>query len=714
MNSLININNEATRIDLTGDDPDSPKDNELVMTSERSTVVAAQYGAERTPLRGGTEAEPANPFMPRASLSRSPTGCLLNKEVDQPRAMEEAPEGPTAQLDLGSRKECSPVRDQDHILDDCVGITRAALMKLIKQAREATSAVNAIYVYSKTTKNVSRLLKEKSGLALSHLRSIAALAEQTGNDGKVGKTSEGADNLGRNARSIGSQTEEAPLPETRRSETLGDKAGGWCLKSRKGATAAVREKRPGEPRQTTLTGGGDKRKEISPPEPSTAKRSRLNGGSKGTPPQIKGGAAGPKKGSRTRNEEERTPPGHRIPSAKDGTEGEGSLEPSPGPLQLPEKMWFNKSKTQREGRDYAPPAQVRERIPRRALYSEMVGGPGMYLPRVPRGVPRGGSSEIAYLRRARIPHWEWRCYTSEDPTEDEDDEALAFQATQAALSTRAGPLPNPYARVMTSQRPATVKRHGSPKAAPSRRGRRPRRRPKPEAVLVRIQQGGSYAETYRAIVGELRTHLKGLKGVRKTRTGQLLIEIGQDAKVEEVGKLVRNKLGDDAQVRLLQEITTFQLKGLDPIITKEEVAADLAEIAKLEQPEVQVHSLKQMRDGTQVAIVRVPSKKVNGELRAGRLKIGMVICRARILPDITRCFRCHQMGHVGAECQNLEEGKSLCRKCGLEGHRMEDCAKSPRCLLCSRDGLVGSNARHVAGALNCPAYRGKNIAPNNG
>lgn len=62
-----------------------------------------------------------------------------------------------------------------------------------------------------------------------------------------------------------------------------------------------------------------------------------------------------------------------------------------------------------------------------------------------------------------------------------------------------------------------------------------------------------------------------MKGVRKTRTGHLLIEIGQEAKVEEVGELVRRRLGEGAQIRLLQETTTFQLRGLDPIITKDEV-----------------------------------------------------------------------------------------------------------------------------------------------
>lgn len=124
----------------------------------------------------------------------------------------------------------------------------------------------------------------------------------------------------------------------------------------------------------------------------------------------------------------------------------------------------------------------------------------------------------------------------------------------------------------------------------------------------------------------------------------------------DIGTLVRSSLGQGSQIRLLQETTTFQLRGLDPIISKEEVAADLEEAGNIDSSEVHVQSLKPMRDGTQVAIARVPARKVTGELRSGRIKVGLVICRARILPEVTRCFLCHQLGHMGAECKNLEEG----------------------------------------------------------
>lgn len=311
--------------------------------------------------------------------------------------------------------------------------------------------------------------------------------------------------------------------------------------------------------------------------------------------------------------------------------------------------------------DYVTKGAERERTSRRALYSEVVNDNN----EGPYGKTYRTNREITYLRKARIPHWKWRGYSSWEMSEEESEVIASREIVKS------GHLPYLAARVSSRQISVSNKRQEPPKMDPDKKDKRARKRVKPEAVLIKIDQGGTYLDTYKAIADELKTHRKGVKGVRKTRTGHMLIEVGPEAKVEEVEEIVRRRLGVGSQVRILQETTTFQLRGLDPIITKEEVAADLAEAGGIDPAEVLVQALRQMRDGTQAAIVRIPTRKVRGEIRSGRLKIGLVICRAGILPEITRCFRCHQIGHVGAECRNLEEGKSLCRKCGQEGHNME-------------------------------------------
>lgn len=76
-------------------------------------------------------------------------------------------------------------------------------------------------------------------------------------------------------------------------------------------------------------------------------------------------------------------------------------------------------------------------------------------------------------------------------------------------------------------------------------------------MLVRIGQGNSYIDTYKAIAGDLKAHPDWVRSVRRTRPGHLLIETGQETKVADIGTLVRSGLRNGSQVRLLQETTTF-------------------------------------------------------------------------------------------------------------------------------------------------------------
>lgn len=204
----------------------------------------------------------------------------------------------------------------------------------------------------------------------------------------------------------------------------------------------------------------------------------------------------PKRG-RTQCTEERTPTGQRNPTTRNPLEGQGLKEQSPGPPRSPLKRRARRRPAPGEGWYYVSNVYEGGRTPLRALYSEVVGEPSTHPRRAPYGDPYRGNREITYLRRARIPYCEWRCCSSGDQTED-DEEEMARQEIPVP-----GRQPYPTARANIYRGPATDKRQEAAKAAPPRREKRLGRRVTPEAVLVRIQQGDTYLETYRTIAGEL-------------------------------------------------------------------------------------------------------------------------------------------------------------------------------------------------------------------
>lgn len=700
-------NEKTTRTDLNVDEMEHNADNEMEMISNKREASGRRENdtgnTQGDTISAGTERE--NPFKPRASLSRSPTRLPRTQQSNPPMgADEDVLEVMVIQQPTGIEKSKENAPSAIAKQGDSVVIPRELLKKLSNRAGGATTAISAIYEYAKSTKNVSRILREKSGLALNYLESLAKELEGIQRAGLNITGMEGMGAPGKIATvNCATQTECHRGKEDRAPTMAVDSQDGY---QRKGRTATSEEIKAsyhvaGDP--LSIVSGGDKRKERTPPELNKAKRSRVNGNQMGIGIQPGRRANEPLRG-KTQEVEELLQPDQGSPSTRLPPDCTETKEQDMGISRSSPRRRNRRPPPPEERWDYGNNIYQRERMPF-PLYSDVASGARDR----PYCKAYRKSVELEYLRKARIPHWEWRRYSSRESSDDDGNEE-----TYSREILESGDYPRPDLRGSNKRNYASDKRQEALKGDIPKRPRRPRRRIKPEAVLVRIEQGGTYLDTYKTIASELKSLKNGVKGVRKTRTGHLLIEIGQDSKVEEVGEKVRSKLGEGAQVRLLQETTTFQLRGLDPIISKDEVAADMAEAGKIDPVEVSVQTLRPLRDGTQVAIVRVPTRKVNGELRSGRIRIGLVVCRAKILPDITRCFRCHQIGHVGTECRNLEKGKYLCRKCGSEGHNMETCNSSPRCVLCSKSGMEGIGTRHVAGALNCPTFRGKMASGING
>lgn len=697
-----NHKEKTTRTDLNDDDLERSTDNTMEWIDTRRGALTLPLRAMGTPPNGGTNIETANPFKPRASLSRSPAGRTVGvgntEEKGEEEEIFEIEDSPKP----GEVENRKPAEQKDGA-EQAEGVLFAhdILQRMITNAREATKAVNAIYQYAATTKNVNRILKGKSGNALNYLESLSKEMEEAYRHGKrkTGLVIKRSD-IQNETVSTASQTETP--------SGVGDTnpiAGGPGEASRKLREEVAPEANEHTPTtgRAAILGGRDKRKEISPPELAKAKRNRPNARGTGNAILSARWVNEPLR-ERPRGPDETAMTDPKSIRTRFSSDNLGELESETGAPPSPTRRKPRQRPAPIDKWDYVTGAPKGRRTPKRSSYAEVVRDnlEG------PHGKAYRSSLETTYLRKARIPHWEWCDYSSQEPS-DEESEGIPNRGIGVT-----GRLPFIAPRINDRLTSTARKRQETSNMDPTRKVKRRRKRIKPEAVLVRIEPGGSYLETYKAISGELKTHIKGVKGVRKTKTGQMLIEIGPEVKAEEVRNSVRKGLGEGVQVRVLQETMTLQLRGLDPIISKEEVATDMAEAGGIDPADVTVQTLRPMKDGTQAAIVKIPARKVNGELRSGRIKIGLVICRARILPEITRCFRCHQNGHVGAECKNLEVGKSLCRRCGQEDHSMESCERSPRCVLCANTGLEGTNVRHVAGALNCPAFRGNIRKPKYG
>ena len=181
--------------------------------------------------------------------------------------------------------------------------------------------------------------------------------------------------------------------------------------------------------------------------------------------------------------------------------------------------------------------------------------------------------------------------------------------------------------------------------APGPKPRPPRKRP--EAVLVRVAPSSSYLETYRSLLSQGREVLQGVVGVKMTRLDHVLLELEKKVSARDLAASLRVKLGDAAPVcSPLLDRMDLEIRGIDPTVEGPELLADLGADLKVDPLALKLKMLRLDRQGTQTAVIEVPTNAIKATTDGLRFRSGLTVVRCRVLPKINRCFLCHQLGHL--------------------------------------------------------------------
>ncbi|XP_044596678.1 uncharacterized protein LOC123273338 [Cotesia glomerata] len=267
---------------------------------------------------------------------------------------------------------------------------------------------------------------------------------------------------------------------------------------------------------------------------------------------------------------------------------------------------------------------------------------------------------------------------------------------QAATAKPAGPGPG-----TTEQGPAA----GRTTAA--KEDRRPRRKQRPEAVLIKLGKIQSCEGVLRALRSGLHPEKLGLevKAVRTASKGGLLIEFEGSVKDRSaLGSKITEIAGGDVEVRHLFPTATVVIDGMDAVTTVEEVQAALGEATEGTADGLKVTITKPNRWGAVRAFIEAELGAAATLETLGKVKVGWTVCRIRRWERLDRCYRCQGLGHLAGSCKAEEDRSGCCWRCGETDHQSKACTKPPRCHLCAEVGS-GRASDHVAGSGRCKTYR---------
>lgn len=195
-----------------------------------------------------------------------------------------------------------------------------------------------------------------------------------------------------------------------------------------------------------------------------------------------------------------------------------------------------------------------------------------------------------------------------------------------------------------------------------------------------------------------------LQAVRKTRDGDLLLELERDDHGAEIlmSALARS-LGADAQVRTLKPSTQIEVVDMDAVTTEEDLRAALeAVLMPEEHKDIRITSIRRAFRDAQIAVVAAPIAIANKLLSMEKVRVAWVYCRLRQRTQLIRCYRCHGYGHLAPECQSTIDRSKNCYRCGQPGHLAKTCKGEPTCLSCMD---TGRRSDHHPASNRCPLFK---------
>lgn len=148
--------------------------------------------------------------------------------------------------------------------------------------------------------------------------------------------------------------------------------------------------------------------------------------------------------------------------------------------------------------------------------------------------------------------------------------------------------------------------------------------------MVKTTEGKSFADLFKKIKSGAGDKLDGIRTVRKSRGGYLVIEMEKEANCTEFTRIVRETLGQENSIRRLVPRVTFEFRDIDPTLEREELQQELAKKVGLQANESHSIEVKIMRfgfQGTRTAIVALPAATADELGEEGKIRIGYTACR---------------------------------------------------------------------------------------
>ncbi|XP_068148345.1 uncharacterized protein [Drosophila tropicalis] len=233
---------------------------------------------------------------------------------------------------------------------------------------------------------------------------------------------------------------------------------------------------------------------------------------------------------------------------------------------------------------------------------------------------------------------------------------------------------------------------------------RPIKKKRPDVIMVKCKDPANYAMVLKSVHTDagIQQFKENVCAVRRTAAGELLLQLtkpADDATVK-LQQAVKQALGDTADVKAISDKAMVEIKDLAEFHTADDLLLAVLELIDEDLPAECHPKMRKAYSGTQTATMMVNPNLANKLLQAGKIRVGMCICRVRLKTEPRRCYKCLDFGHTAARCRSKHDASKLCFNCGSKDHASKQCDQKAACILCTRHKR--NNTAHNTLSRACP------------
>lgn len=229
--------------------------------------------------------------------------------------------------------------------------------------------------------------------------------------------------------------------------------------------------------------------------------------------------------------------------------------------------------------------------------------------------------------------------------------------------------------------------------------------PRTPAVTI-TAPSGQYGTILREARAKIDLAPLGITEIRPRRaiTGAMILEIPGDKEGNKAdalaGKLTELFAGEESiKITRPYKKAELRIRGLDDSVNTTEIIEALSREGKCSVDQIKLGDIKWSPNGTGTVWVQCPLATAKTVTMQRRLRIGWLSYRVDALPPRRlQCFKCLELGHTSAKCENTEDRSKCCYRCGQEGHKASSCTRSLECPTCRK---AGQKSDHKIGTRTC-------------